>query len=190
MKEKGKSTGRNRFNPAAKREGVSIAMDQDVRVAIDAAIVLGSFSGKVEMALREWMQLKAMLVQYRDEAQKEAGTPTLLNINAERIYSCSSFQNGYSFQGGRHAEVVQRVIDSMAKTSYQSRGKKWVEEYLCPGLRGAGLIVQIVNIIESDVYDVWVCDSMVGEAGKNCGRCHVVAEVEDWCRKIRERNPR
>jgi hypothetical protein len=85
--------------------------------------------------------------------------------------------------------VVQRIVDSLAKTTYEKKSVAWIETILVPTLRREGLIVQVVNELAFDLFDVWVVDALIGSAGKNCGNCEVVHEIVEYCRKIQQRNP-
>jgi hypothetical protein len=155
--------------------------------------MVGSFSMKIEHAMVEWMALKQMLIQYRDESQKRAGTPTLLNLDAIRIYACSEFQNGWSYADTPYQEIVHRILTTSIKSgsgnASNKRSTKWIEETFVPLLRREGLLVQVVNEVENDLFDVWVVNAMMGETGKNCGNCEVLHEIKEYIRKIQERNP-
>lgn len=185
----GKNSGRIRYNPEERRNSISITMAPTMYAAIDASLVLGSFSMKVEHAIIEWMALKQLLVQYRDEAQKRAGTPTMLNLDAVRVYSCSEFQNGWSYVDTRYQEVIHRVITAQVKNTGDKKSMDWVEKVFVPALRREGLIVQVINEVENDLFDVWVVDAMIGAAGKNCGNCEMLHEIQEFIRKVQERNP-
>jgi hypothetical protein len=185
----GKNSGRARKNPDERRSTVSVCMSPSVYAAVEASGLLGSFSTKVEHAIIEWMVFKQMLVQYRDDIQKRAGTPTMLNIDAVRIYSCSEFQHGWSYVKTSYQEVVHRLLNSLTNDQRDRKSMKWIQEVFIPALRREGLLVQVINEVENDLFDVWVVDAMVGSAGKNCGNCEVLQEIVEFVRKIQERNP-
>ena len=188
MPKKGETyAGRRRFNPEERRLPVCISMGPTMHAAIDNAIAAGGFSLKVEIALNEWMIYKQQLVQYHTAEQKAAGTPVLLNAFAERVYACSDFQTGYSYHGGRYAEVVQELIDNIETHKTSTKTQVWVNDVLAPVLRSRGFIVQVVDEVESDLYDVWMCDSLMGEAGKHCGSCSVVNEIGEYIDALRKR---
>jgi hypothetical protein len=154
---------------------------------------LGSFSAKVESALTEWFAMKSLLVQYRDETQIQEGKPVILNEFAARIYSCSQFQNGWSFKNTPYSKVVEDCLNSLDRAnnspvhSWITRQQKWVAEIAVPAFRRIGLVVQCIDQIEYDLFDVWVCDSIRGTAGDNCGDCPVVKEIWEYLDQVKKR---
>jgi hypothetical protein len=176
-----------------KKFGVSVTFSPKMYEAIDGALSAGSFSSKVENALMEWFALKSLLVQYRSDDQIIAGTPVVLNEFAARVYSCSQFQNGWSFRDTDYGVMILNCLDSLIelikqpKGSWASKGQKWVRDNAIPAFRRMGLIVQVIDHIEHDLFDVWVCDPKLGEAAKNCGNCPVVQEIWEYVDGLKKR---
>jgi hypothetical protein len=177
-----KHRGRVRYNASEKREGFSVTMAPSVYNAVRLGMTQGSFSMKLEHALSEWMEYRQMLIQYRDDTQKRNGTPERLNRTAERVFACAEFQNGYSYQEGRYcAEVTAAIEIAMQQnTPLKVGGMVWIEQILVPALRQVGLVVQVTNEVENDLFDVWVSGSACNTFGKSCGNCEVVMEISRY----------
>jgi len=181
-----KSPGRPKVDLEDRHFQVGVSMSPKMYRALDAAVIANSFSGKVEAALIEWFAMKNLLIQYRSEDQIREGTPVILNEFAERIYACSQFQVGWSFKGGRYAQVILDCLNTLDK-GWGNRQQKWVHTIAVPAIRRLGLVVQVADVVEHDLFDVWVCDSMLGAAGQNCGKCSVVYEMADYLQKVKDR---
>lgn len=184
------NSGRKRYNPEERREQVTVAMAPSLYQAINAAVTVGSFSMKVDMALREWMAYKQMLVQYQTPEQKVAGTPVVLNEFATRLYACSEFMTGYAYKDTVYEDTIQAAINEIAPQTYLKKSAAWVRDTLVPAIRRRGLLVQVVDEVESDLFDVWVCSAMLGDAAKHCGRCSVLNEIEEYLRQLRATHKR
>lgn len=181
------NSGRRVINEEDRKFCVGISMSNSVYQLVDDGLRIGTFSNKVEVALREWATLKSRLVRYDTEEQRSRGEPVILNSYAELVYACSGNRSGYMLDNSRYKTRVHDVGKQINPTGGGLRqGQSWVEDYLVPALRRSGLIVQVVNETEYDLFEVWVSVSMTGDAGKDCGSCPVVNEIIRYCKEIQE----
>jgi hypothetical protein len=182
-KEQLTRAGHPRLRPDEKREAVSVSMSPEMYKLIVNSAKIGSFSMKLEYCMREYFILKHQLVQYQDDEQRENGTPAILNTYAVRIFACSSFLNGFTFRETAYAEKIDRILESIGGVGKKS--PQWIEKKLIPALRNAGFVVQVIDEIERNLFDVWILYPMTGEGLINCNQCKVITSLQDFIDKIK-----
>lgn len=152
-----------------KKQGTSITLLQEHFDMVEALGVGNGLSAKLRYIIEEFAWRREQLVKYQDSSQKMDGTPAQIVRDAVRIYSCSAFQNGWSIEGPYKLEI-EDVLDAVTAEGGREDKPDWLERVFLPELRKREFIVQIVNEIEYDLYDIWV-SKRGWTRNENCVRC-------------------
>jgi len=132
-----------------------------------------SFSAKMEYIVKEYCVQKQMLVDYNTEESRETGQPTIWLNGAERIWGCSPWLNGVEDKLA-HTTAAE-ALDEWATNKKVARFKPQERAIeLSKIMQDIGYIVQIVNIPESDITEVWIARK---EQKPVCGECGVVDQL-------------
>jgi len=161
---------------------LSLSLSPEIIDSINAIKIPGSFSHKLEKCLHDYFLLDNQLVQYQDDAQKWNCTPVISKQGAERLYMSSSNGSGYQYRESKHAPKIQEIIDSFVGRS--KHNPQFVSATVAPALRNAGFIIQIIDEITYDLYDVWFYYPDTAENG-TCNNCRVIKEIQDYLQKIK-----
>jgi hypothetical protein len=174
-----------RIDPTDRKIPISVSFHPAKYALVDKSIQLGSFSAKIDQIITEWFEIKSILVMYEDSEQREHGEPTLCNARAERIFCMSEVIQGWTFTDTKYEKEVQRIL---RKAGYQSpaypKSEKIIKSKIVPLLRDGGFIVQIVDEIEYDLFEIWVSHPLYDLNKMNCAQCIVIKQIADYLQKI------
>lgn len=178
-----------RIDPSDRKVPVSISFHPAKYALVDKAIRLGSFSSKIDQIITEWFEIRNILVIYEDNDQREQGEPTLCNAWAERIFCMSEIIQGWTFTDTKYEKEILHVLRKAGyRTAVYPKSDKIIKSKIVPLLRDAGFIVQIIDDIEFDLFEIWVSYSLYDPNRADCSQCVVIKQITEFLRKIQGDN--
>jgi len=141
---------------------------------IDKAGKGKSFSAKLENIVREFTIQRQLLVNYETENEKETGQPRIWLTGAERIWAWSSWLKGAEEHlTHREAEAAMREWAAGKKGSRLK--PKEVVSALSKLMQELHYIVQVVDMPEADILEIWIARR---ESKPVCTECGVIFKIK------------
>lgn len=146
-----------RVDPNERKVPVSVSFSPAKYAMINNLIPLGSFSSKIELIITEWLTMTSKLVVYEDDIQRENREPTIINPDAEMVFACCEEETGWNFTNNRYLTQIKETMKSIGyKYPNYPKSEQIIKSKVVPALR-ENLIVQVIDDIEYDLYEIWVC---------------------------------
>lgn len=174
-----------RVDPNERKVPVSVSFSPAKYAIINKLVPLGSFSSKIELIITEWLTISSKLVVYEDEEQRENREPTIINALAEKIFTCSEEETGWNLTNNKYLPVIKKIMKDIGyRYPHYPKSEQLVKSKVIPILR-EHLLVQVIDEIEYDLYEVWVCPIVTADS-TDCKKCNVIDNIMEYLKRLQE----
>lgn len=150
-----------------------VTLAPDIAEKIDSVGKGKSFSAKLAYIIMDYCADRGILVQYLTEEERQNGTPKILIQGAERVWAwCSWLKGPEEHLAHQEAEATMREWAVGAKS--RKMKPRDVATGLSQRLQESGYSVQVIDLPEEDILEVWISKK---EREPECDVCRIVQRI-------------